>query len=62
MDIILYDNELVDELDLQIPHKEMAKRDFVLFPLREIAPFLRHPITKKTVEELAEELTQHYVM
>ena len=62
LDIILYDNELVDELDLQIPHKEMAKRDFVLLPLREIAPFLRHPITKKTVEELAEELTQHYVM
>lgn len=62
LDIIMYDDEIVDESDLQIPHKEMAKRDFVLFPLREIAPFLRHPANGKTIEELAEELTQHYVM
>lgn len=62
LDIIMYDDEIVDESDLQIPHKEMAKRDFVLFPLREIAPYLRHPANGKTIEELAEELTQHYVM
>lgn len=62
LDIIMYDDDIIDESDLQIPHKEMAKRDFVLFPLREIAPFLRHPVTGKTIEELAEELTQHYVM
>lgn len=62
LDIIFYDREVVEEENLQIPHVEMAKRDFVLIPLREIAPFLRHPITGKTVGEMAEELTQHYVM
>lgn len=62
LDIIFYDREVVDEEDLQIPHIEMQKRDFVLLPLREIAPHLRHPVTGKTVGEMAEELTQHYVM
>lgn len=62
LDIIFYDREVVDEEDLQIPHIEMQKRDFVLLPLREIAPYLRHPVTGKTVSEMAEELTQHYVM
>ena len=62
LDIIFYDREVVDEEDLQIPHIEMQKRDFVLLPLREIAPHLRHPVTGKTVSEMAEELTQHYVM
>lgn len=62
LDIIFYDQDVVDEEDLQIPHIEMQKRDFVLLPLREIAPYLRHPVTGKTVGEMAEELTQHYVM
>ena len=62
LDIIFYDREVIEEEDLQIPHVEMAKRDFVLLPLREIAPWLRHPITGKSVGEMAEELTQHYVM
>lgn len=62
LDIIFYDQAVVDEEDLQIPHIEMQKRDFVLLPLREIAPYLRHPVTGKTVGEMAEELTQHYVM
>ena len=62
LDIIFYDREVIEEEDLQIPQVEMAKRDFVLLPLREIAPWLRHPITGKSVGEMAEELTQHYVM
>lgn len=62
LDIIFYDREVIEEEDLQIPHAEMQKRDFVLIPLREIAPFLRHPITGKTVGEMAEELVQRYVM
>lgn len=62
LDIIFYDREIVDEENLQIPHPEMAKRDFVLIPLGEIAPYLRHPITQKTVKEMTDELTQHYVM
>ncbi len=62
LDIIFYDREIVDEENLQIPHIEMEKRDFVLIPLGEIAPYLRHPVTQKTVKEMTDSLTQHYVM
>lgn len=62
LDIIFYDWKIVEEENLQIPHVEMSKRDFVLIPLGEIAPYLRHPITQKTVKEMLDGLTQHYVM
>jgi 2-amino-4-hydroxy-6-hydroxymethyldihydropteridine diphosphokinase len=40
IDILLYDNEIVDMPELKIPHPLMLERDFVLVPLREIAPEL----------------------
>ena len=42
--------------DLIIPHIEMHLRDFVLKPLSEIAPNLRHPVYKKTVLQMLTEL------
>ena len=42
--------------ELIIPHIEMHLRDFVLKPLSEIAPNIRHPIYKKTVSQLLKEL------
>ena len=57
LDILLYDDLVYDSEDLQIPHVEMHKRDFVLIPLAQIAPYERHPILKKTVKELAESLS-----
>ena len=56
IDILLYDREIVMEEDLQIPHVEMAKRQFVLEPLCEIAPYAYHSGYNKTVIELFEEL------
>lgn len=56
IDIIFYDDLVVDEEDLRIPHIEMHKRDFVLEPLAQIAPYKRHPLLHKTVEELRGEL------
>ena len=52
IDILLYGNFVVDSAELQIPHARLAERRFVLEPLQEIAPGLRHPITRKTVGEM----------
>lgn len=52
VDILLYGSFVVETAQLQIPHPRMAERRFVLEPLQEIAPGLRHPITKKTVSEM----------
>ena len=56
LDIIFFDDLVLDSEDLVIPHKEMHMRDFVLKPLGQIAPWKRHPLLGKTVEELIEEL------
>ena len=50
LDIIFYDDLILQDSDLCIPHVEMHKREFVLKPLSEIAPYRRHPVTGKTVQ------------
>ncbi len=58
IDILLFDDEIISEENLSIPHPEMAKRDFVLQPLNEIAPYVMHPVLKKTVKELYEDIIE----
>ena len=55
LDILLYDNEIISEENLKVPHADMHNREFVLKPLAEIAPFAYHPILKKTAGELLSE-------
>ncbi len=56
LDIILFDNVIIDSEKLTIPHYDMHNRRFVLQPLAQIAPYVRHPILKKTASELLREL------
>jgi 2-amino-4-hydroxy-6-hydroxymethyldihydropteridine diphosphokinase len=56
IDILLFANSVVDTPSLTIPHPAMHQRRFVLEPLAEIAPDLRHPVLKKSARELLSEL------
>jgi 2-amino-4-hydroxy-6-hydroxymethyldihydropteridine diphosphokinase len=52
IDILLYEDLIVDEERLVIPHPLMHERKFVLVPLCEIAPEMIHPVLKKSIAEL----------
>lgn len=52
LDILFYDDLIVNEPDLVIPHAAIAERRFVLEPLCEIAPNFVHPVLKKSIAEL----------
>ncbi|AUM86988.1 2-amino-4-hydroxy-6-hydroxymethyldihydropteridine diphosphokinase [Clostridium botulinum] len=56
LDIIFYDNLIINEKDLVIPHKDMENREFVLKPLCDIDENFIHPVLKKSVRELYDEL------
>ena len=57
LDILLFDTCIVDEEHLKIPHPEMHRRRFVLQPLCELAPQVRHPRLGSTMAELLAGLT-----
>lgn len=57
IDIVLFGNHIVRLPELTIPHPRMTERRFVLEPLRELAPALRHPVTRKTPAEMLAKLT-----
>jgi len=56
LDIIFYDDLILEDEELCIPHVDMHRRDFVLRPLHEIAPYKHHPCSHKTVREMLTEL------
>jgi 2-amino-4-hydroxy-6-hydroxymethyldihydropteridine diphosphokinase len=55
IDILFFNDQVISVPGLEIPHPRMADRRFVLTPLAEIAPGLRHPITGVTVTEMLEQ-------
>jgi 2-amino-4-hydroxy-6-hydroxymethyldihydropteridine diphosphokinase len=52
IDILLYGDQVIDTLELQVPHPRMPLRRFVLEPLAEIAPNARHPVSGLSVSEM----------
>lgn len=54
LDIILVDEVIIDTKTLQVPHPEMCKRKFVLLPLNDIAPKVKHPLLNKEITVLLE--------
>ena len=56
LDLLLYEDVVLDTPRLHLPHPDMQNRDFVLLPLAEIASELKHPTLQKTIYELKENL------
>lgn len=56
LDIIFFNDEIFDEEDLKVPHPDMQNRDFVLVPLKDICPDYVHPVLKKSIVQMLDEL------
>jgi 2-amino-4-hydroxy-6-hydroxymethyldihydropteridine diphosphokinase len=57
LDLLTYENRVIDSASLTLPHPEMARRRFVLLPLSEIAGDYIHPVENKTIHDLLRELS-----
>ena len=62
LDILFYDSLVLNEQNLTIPHPRLHERAFVLIPLLDICPELKHPILNKTIKELSDELPVGYLV
>jgi 2-amino-4-hydroxy-6-hydroxymethyldihydropteridine diphosphokinase len=56
MDILFYGDRVISGPSLQVPHPGIAERAFVLVPLQEVRPLLVHPVLRKSVTGLLDEL------
>jgi 2-amino-4-hydroxy-6-hydroxymethyldihydropteridine diphosphokinase len=56
LDLLLFDDQIIDTTELTVPHPRLAERRFVLEPLAEVAPDAIEPRTGRTISELLEEL------
>jgi 2-amino-4-hydroxy-6-hydroxymethyldihydropteridine diphosphokinase len=62
IDILFYGQDIIVETELNVPHPELHNRMFTLAPLSELAPDLNHPILKKSIFELKNELKDNLIV
>lgn len=62
LDIIFYDNIVLETEELIIPHIDMQNRDFVLRPLSELTKFFVHPVLNKNMLQLLDELSEIHIV
>jgi len=58
LDLLLFDDQIIDTEELSVPHPRIQERQFVLIPLSEIDLHLIHPVLKKSVQELLDNFRQ----
>ena len=61
LDIIFYNKMIINNKSVSIPHPRAHLRDFVLFPIYDMNPFFTHPLEKKTIKELINNLEENYI-
>jgi len=52
IDILFFNKQIIDQADLQVPHPQIQNRRFVLTPLNELSPNLKHPVLKRSIHHL----------
>ena len=52
IDILFFNDEVINEPNLNVPHREIVNRRFVLTPLNELAPNFVHPVLNKSIHHL----------
>lgn len=52
IDILFFNKEIIHTKILQVPHPRLQERNFVLVPLNELSPNLKHPVLKKSIHQL----------
>lgn len=62
IDILFYGQAIIDEPGLVVPHPQLHNRKFTLEPLNELAPDLQHPVLKKSIFNLKNELKDNLIV